>query len=175
MSALVILHVPTFHPVLLGASAVPTHCFICHFSVKSQYPARSPEAAVFTVGSSTMLSLSVIFQPAVILHPQGKFGVLCLETFLGFTTWWVVIAVVTWVEAREAVKHPPTYPVPSLTTKNYPAQNINRAKVEKPWTHLVSTLPQRLIKKKALLWALQFISYCITSVLKFGFVALEAF
>lgn len=61
MSALVILHVPTFHPVLLGASAVPTHCFICHFSVKSQCSARSPEAAVFTVASSMMLSLSVIF------------------------------------------------------------------------------------------------------------------
>lgn len=87
MSALIILHVPTFHPVLLGASAVPTHCFICHFSVKSQCPASSPEAAVFTVGSSMMLALSVIFQPAVILHPQGKFGVLCLETFLRFTTW----------------------------------------------------------------------------------------
>lgn len=90
----------------------------------------------------------MLFNPRVILLPQGKCGIHCVETFLSFTTWVCGTATGIWVEARDDTKHPSVHRTAMLTTKNYPAQNISSAEAEKPWSHLVSTLSREAHREK---------------------------
>lgn len=59
-----------------------------------------------------------------------------------------MIANGTCVEARATTEHPSVHRLATLTTKNYLVQNINSAKVEKPWTHLVSAQSQEAPTEK---------------------------
>lgn len=53
-----------------------------------------------------------------------------VEIFLAATTWGASATGISCVETREAVK-PPVIHSTNLTTKNFPAPNVNSAKTEK--------------------------------------------
>lgn len=48
---------------------------------------------------------------------------------------WDVLSGISWVETREAVKYPIMHKM-AFTTKEYPAPNVNSARVEKLWLTL---------------------------------------
>lgn len=148
MAALVILHVPTFPPALLGASRVPAPCFICHFDVKSQCPASSPEAAAFQVGASMMLPLAQWFSTHGDFAPSRKIWHCLSGAIFGFHNL-VGGDFCCHLGRGQGCYYPSTSTVANLTRKNYVAQNINSVKVEKPWLYFASTLSQEAHKEKA--------------------------
>ena len=50
----------------------------------------------------------------------------------------------SWVETRDAVKHP-TMDRTAPKTRNYPAPNVNSSETEKPWNTQVSTFLSGII------------------------------